>query len=126
MSKDQSTADGVIGAEQEWLRAHRECDLVSLERMMADEYAQIVEGGEIRTKEEVLATFRAGDRHWDRAESDELDVRVYNDFAVVIGRWRAKGVNAGRPFDYAARYVSVWVYRDERWQMVSDQATSIL
>ena len=74
-------------------------------------------------KEQVLVSFRSGERGWEEAHSDEHDVRIYGDAAVVVGRWRAKGANAGRPFDYAARYVSVWVERDGEWRMVSDQST---
>ena len=60
------------------------------------------------------------EREWLRAY-----LRVYGTTAVVVGRWRDKGVNAGQPFDYAARYVSVWVKRDGEWRMVSDQSTPI-
>ena len=59
------------------------------------------------------------------AHSDEHDVCVYGNAAVVVGRWRARGVNAGEPFDYAARYVSVWVKSDGGWRMASDQLTPI-
>ena len=52
-------------------------------------------------------------------------VRVYGNTAVVVGRWRARGENAGRSFDYQARFVSVWVRRDGEWRMVSDQSTPI-
>ena len=54
-------------------------------------------------------------------------MRLYgdDDVAVVVGRWRARGTNAARRFDYAARYVAVWVRRDGQWRMVSDQATQI-
>ena len=92
---------------------------------MAPEYSQIDDKGRIVSKEQVLASLRSGRRGWSEAHSDEHRVRVYGTTAVVAGRWRAKGVNAGQPFDYAARYVSVWVKRDGEWRMVSDQSTPI-
>ena len=92
---------------------------------MADEYTQVNSAGELVGKQEVLASFLGESRHWDAAESDEYQVQIYGEVAVVYGRWRARGVNADVAFDYAARYVSVWVYRDGRWQMVSDQSTEI-
>jgi ketosteroid isomerase-like protein len=61
-------------------------------------------------KEQALASIRSGERGWEEVHnSDEYDVRIYGDTAVVVGRWRARGANAGQPFDYAAHYVSVWV-----------------
>ena len=119
----------VLDAEREWLRAHQQLDLSALDGLMAPDFAQIDAGGRVVGREEVLASFRRGERAWDEAHSDEHSVRLYgedDDVAVVVGRWRARGTNAGRSFDYASRYVAVWVRRDGAgWRMVSDQATPI-
>ena len=96
-----------------------------LERLMADEYTQVGPRGQLLAKGEVLASFRSGQRRWEYADSDQYQVHLYGRVAVVHGRWRAKGTNSGNPFDYVARYVAVWVYRQDRWQIVSDQSTSI-
>ena len=118
-------ADQVLRAEREWLLANLQLDVGALDRLMAPEYSQIDDNGRLVSKEQVLASFRSGERGWSEAHSDEHRVSVYGDTAVVIGRWRARGVNAGQPFDYAARYVSVWVRSDGEWRMVSDQSTPI-
>jgi len=115
----------VIQAEREWLEAHLRLDTSALERLMADEYTLVTPHGELLGKKQVLESFQSGQRSWQEAESDEYLIRIYEDAAVVFGRWRAKGINAGQVFDYAARYVSVWVHRDGCWQIVSDQSTTI-
>jgi len=115
----------VIEAERQWLNAHLKLDLVLLDRLMADEFLQVNDRGELLSKQQVLASFKSGNRYWQEANSGEYKLQVYNEVAVVCGRWQAKGVNTGQSFDYAARYISVWVYRDKRWQMVSDQSTTI-
>ena len=75
---------------------------------MAPDYVQIDGSGRLVDREEVLASFCSGGRNWDEAHSDDHRVRVYGDVAVVVGRWRARGTNAGKAFDYAARCVAVW------------------
>lgn len=120
-----SAVEQVLRAEREWLLAHLRLDVQALDRLMAPEYIQIDAGGRAVSKEKVLESFRSGGRGWDEAHSDDHDVRIYGNTAVVIGRWRARGINAGQPFDYAARYVSVWVKSDGEWRMVSDQSTPI-
>ena len=120
---ESNAVEQVLQAEREWLLAHLNCDVAELDRLMADEYAQVNDEGKVVHKAEVIASFESGARHWDEAHSDE--VQVYGEVAVVIGRWQARGVNAGCSFDYAARYVSMWVWRDSRWQMVTDQSTEI-
>ena len=90
---------------------------------MDPDYLQIDEDGGTLNKEQVLASFRSGERFWAEARCDEHRVQVYGDAAVVVGRWRARGQNGVHPFDYQARYVSMWIQRDGRWRMVSDQST---
>lgn len=115
----------VMDAEKAWLEAHRKLDVNAIERLMHTDYFQIQGNGDVWDKDDALGTYRSGNRGWEWAESDEIDVSMYGLTAVVRGRWRARGVNHGEAFDYAARYVSVWVKEDGRWQMVSDQSTEI-
>ncbi len=89
---------------------------------MAPDYIQIDGSGRLVNKEEVLVSFRSGERNWAEAHGDDHRVRIYGDVAVVVGRWRARGTNAGKAFDYAARYVAVWARHEGEWRMVSDQA----
>ncbi len=90
---------------------------------MAPDYVQVDGSGGLVDREEVLASFRSGERSWAEAHSDDHRVRVYGDVAVVVGRWRDRGTNAGKSFDYALRYVAVWARHEGEWRMVSDQAT---
>ncbi len=92
------TVEQVLRAEREWLLAHLRLDVRVLDRLMAPEYAQIDDKGRVVDREQVLASFRSGERGWEEAHSDEHDVRVYWNTAAVVGRWRASGVNAGQPF----------------------------
>ncbi len=105
--------------------AHLNCDVAALDRLMANEGAQINSVGRVVSKAEVIASFDSGERHWDEAHSNEFRVRVCGETAVVIGRWQARGVNTGQAFEYSARYLSVWIWRDGRWQMTVDQSTDI-
>ena len=115
----------VLRAEREWLEAHLRLDTATLDRLMSPDYLQVDAAGRCVGKDQVLASLRSGERGWDEARSDEHHVRVYGDTAVVVGRWQARGTNAGEPFDYSARYVAVWVSHGGKWRMVSDQSTTI-
>jgi ketosteroid isomerase-like protein len=123
---DTPTRQAILQAELAWAEALRTLDLATLEQLMADEYQIIQPSGVVVGKAETLASLRSDQRHWELAESDQHDIRLYGDTAVVIGRWRGRGVNHGQSFDYAARYLCVWVKRAGRWQMVADQSTEIV
>ncbi|MCW4012143.1 MAG: nuclear transport factor 2 family protein [Candidatus Bathyarchaeota archaeon] len=117
--------DEVLAVEEAWTLAHLETDVEALDRLMHRDYTIIKPDGSVWDKETALASYVPGKRDWTEAGSSDHRVRIYEDTAVVVGVWRAKGVNNGEAFDYSARYVSVWVKEGDRIQMVSDQSTEI-
>lgn len=123
---DREVVQEVLQAERAWVEAHCRLDINALEGLMAREYKHIRPDGVVVGKEEDLASYRTGDRFWDFAESDQYDIQLYGQTAVLIGRWRARGANAGERFDYAARFISVYVKRDGRWQMVAAQSMPLV
>jgi ketosteroid isomerase-like protein len=125
MSEKMEAAAEVLAAEQAWTDAHRRGDVAAIARLMADDYVKIQPDGTVVDKAASLAAYVPEERQWELAEGDEYDIRVYGDVAVVIGRWRARGVNHGVRFDYAARFLSVYVRHAGRWQMAAEQSTEI-
>ena len=117
--------DSVVEAEKRLARAHLSLDLDIISILLHSDYVIMQPDGTMETRADVLASYQSGDRHWDSAQVDELQVRIYGETAVTTGRWRASGQNAGRPFDYAARFLSVWVKEDGRWQNVTYQSVEI-
>ncbi len=125
----------VLAVEHRWTAAHLAGDFATLAALMAPDYIRIEPDGSTSGRAAVLAAYQPEHRHWDHAAGDEYDVRIYGDLAsgdpaavltaVVAGRWTARGVNHGEPFDYAARFLSVYVRREGRWQMVAEQSTPI-
>jgi ketosteroid isomerase-like protein len=123
--EDRQFVQEVLQVERAWVEAHRRVDVAAIEQLMADDYTRIEPDGRVTGEAEVLVTYTPETRHWDLAEGDDYQVRIYGHTALVIGRWRARGVNNGQPFDYVARFLSVYVRRAGRWQMVAEQATPI-
>src|SRR6188474_551856 len=110
----------VLAVEHAWTEAHLRGDVQTLEEIMAFDYVKIQPDGSLSDKRTTLASYQPDQRAWDVARGDDYDVRVYRDIAVVIGRWTARGINNGQPFDYAARFLSIYVRRAGRWQMVAE------
>lgn len=115
----------VLAVERAWTEAHLHGNFAVLKQIMADDYLRIDTDGSVRNKAAVLAAYQPEDRHWEYAQGDEYDVRIYGDTAIVVGRWTARGVNNGAAFDYAARFLTVYVRRNGSWQMLAEQSTPI-
>jgi ketosteroid isomerase-like protein len=71
-------------------------------------------------KGELLASYRSGLRKWEIAESDQYEIRLLENVALLIGRWRGKGENQGKKFDYSARFLAVYQLDGGHWKLVSD------
>ncbi|GIQ72644.1 nuclear transport factor 2 family protein [Bradyrhizobium sp. RD5-C2] len=125
MAPSNTDLDAVAAAEHALAAAHLTLDLDVIDRLIHPDYVIVQPGGAIETKADVLASYRSGTRHWEAARVDELDIRLYQDTAVVVGRWLASGRNGPASFDYRARFLSVWVRLGGRWQNLAYQATEI-
>ena len=119
------TREEVLAAEKEWAQAHLNTDTEEIDRLMHPDYTIIKPDGSVWDKKIALASYTPGKRDWTEAGSSEHSVRIYGDTAIVIGLWKAMGVNNGEPFDYQARYTSLWVKTNEGLRIVSDQSTEI-
>ena len=115
----------VVEAERRLAAAHLNKDLNVIDRLLHPDYFILQPDGHVETKAQVLDSLSSADRYWDIAEVDDLDVRIYADTAVVVGRWRAKGVHGEEFFNYSARFLSVWIMDQGRWQNIAYQSTEI-
>ena len=124
-SQKQAEIEAVMLAEQTLAVAHVQLDLKQIDHLLHPDYVIIQPGGRTESKQQVLDSYRSGDRHWDAACSDQLDVRIYGESAVVVGRWTANGRNGSEIFDYSARFLSIWVKEDGRWWNVASQSAEL-
>lgn len=109
----------VTEAEQRLAAAHLTLDLAAIADLLHDDYVIVQPGGRLETKQDVLSSYASGERHWQEAEVTQLDVKIYGEMARVVGIWRAVGTNAGNPFDYQARFISIWVKQAGAWKNLS-------
>lgn len=115
----------IIDCEQRLAAAHLTLDLDEIAALLHDDYIIVQPGGAIESKRDLLASYRSGGRSWSAAAVDQLDVHIYGACARVVGRWTATGVNHGAPFNYQARFISIWVRASSGWQNLSYASAEI-
>ena len=121
----ENAHDEILRVERRWVQAHLDLDLDTLEKIMADDYIQIRSDGSVAGKAETLASYQSGARSWNIAISDEYDLRVIGDIDLLVGRWKGRGLNAGKSFGYQARFMAVYTHRNGQWYLLADQSTVI-
>lgn len=126
---DKKTMEAqVLKMGQEYGRMILRGNAAEIEKILADEYLYTDEKGAIKNKAEDLAGYKDRPSKLESAETTDQKVRVIgNNAAVETGVFRVKGTGRdGKPFEETDRYTTTWVWRDLRWQVVSDHTSKIV
>jgi hypothetical protein len=106
----------VLEVQAAWLRARASHDYGALDGIAADEFTAVQSDGRISPRERALTEY-VTTVDADDLRVDDLDVRLYGNVAVVLGR--ASHPALTRP----QRIVDVLVRRNQRWQLVTEVTT---
>ena len=74
--------------EAEWNRAHLQGDASVLDRLYGDDVVIVVPGIRVMTKSDALGMLQPGRMTFERYDTSELQIRVYDQMAIVTGRLR--------------------------------------
>ncbi|HLG14760.1 MAG TPA: nuclear transport factor 2 family protein [Blastocatellia bacterium] len=111
--------------ETVWNEAHLRGDAEALDRLWADELIVTVQEMPVMTKSASLGFLRSGRMKFQRYETSDLRIRVYQDAAVVTGRVvRARNIN-GRDVEDNWRFTKVYILRAGKWQVVAWHASAM-
>jgi len=100
-------------------------DVATLGPMLAEELRYVHSNGQLETKPQFLETIRSGRLRYRAIAVQELDVRTYDDVAVVSGLLTADAQAGDQPVALQLRFTDVYVNRDGRWQLVAWQSTRL-
>jgi len=120
-----STEDEIRRIEIEWGDAFEQRDMETLDRLMADDYILTDPLGSVRTKAESLAAIKNNEVHFESTKSDNVNVRINGDTAVVTGRSTFRGRYKGWSMAGQYQYTDVLVKRRGSWQAVGSHITAV-
>lgn len=105
--------------------ALRQRDAATLERLLADDFTYTDSSGRVQDKAQLIASIKSTDLAIESFASDDIQVRIYGETAVLVASAMIKGRCRGQEFTEQYRHTDVWVKRSGNWQMVAAQATSV-
>jgi len=111
-------SEEVIATAREWDRAMVTNDAEAIGRYMDEDWTIIGSDGSVGDKASFLALIESGTLSHDVMESDEMNVRVYGDSAVVTSRGVSGGQYQGGSFREVERVSCVFVRREGLWKCV--------
>lgn len=117
--------DEIVKVERDWHSAYVKHDPAILERVLADDYISISSRGGASSKASAIEGLKADKTVYDESTPYDLDIRIYGDSAVVVGRTRDRWTSEGKTMRAEYRWTDVFVKRDGRWQCTVAQVTSL-
>jgi ketosteroid isomerase-like protein len=122
---DSDEGGRVLALEKAWNRALEEKDTKALEMLLANTMVSVDIDGSVQSKSEFLASIKAPDYQPSQAVTEQSTVQVYGDAAVVVGIFRIKGTDKGKPFSHRERFVDTWIKINGAWQCVATTSNLI-
>lgn len=90
---------------------------------LADDYIRISANGNIKTKEQVIQEFQTSQT--GKAVPEILQIRIYGNTAIMNIHLTLTTDDQGKSVVRESLLTKVFILRDGRWYMVSNQGTTI-
>lgn len=113
----------VLAFESAWGIAEKDKDTKALDALLDDSLTYTDYDGTLKTKADFLAGVKAPWDHRQQQAVESTSAHVYGDTAVVIGIYRVKGIDKGKPYQRRGRFTDTWVNRNGLWVCVASQYT---
>ncbi|MHB8600597.1 MAG: nuclear transport factor 2 family protein [Ktedonobacteraceae bacterium] len=121
----EHTEQEVMRLADAWATAEVRGDAAFLERTLADDFIGIGPLGFMLTKQEWIARHQSSDLQYETFNLDEINVRVYNEAAVLTGRQVQQGAYRGNSINSQLRTTLVFVQQQGQWRLASLHLSTI-
>jgi ketosteroid isomerase-like protein len=122
-STDSDEGGRVLALEKVWNHALEQKDVKALDMLLANTMVSVDIDGSTQSKGEFLASIKAPDYQPSQAVTEQTSVQVYGNAAVVVGIFRIKGTDKGKPYVHRERFVDTWIKINDSWQCVATTST---
>jgi ketosteroid isomerase-like protein len=103
--------------------AEQHGDRAALEDLLASDYQGHDPAGRPQDRAGVIGAFTDGSVRVTRQRQGQLSARVIGDVGLVAGVNALEGEERSARFDFRLRFLEVYAWRDERWQLIASQTT---
>jgi ketosteroid isomerase-like protein len=124
-SSDKDEGGRVLALEKAWNHALEEKDTKALDMLLANSMISVDIDGSVQNKSEFLASIKSPDYQPSQAVTEQTNVQVYGNAAVVVGIFRIKGTEKGKPYVHRERFVDTWIRTNSTWQCVATTSNLI-
>jgi len=128
-AQDHTHADAqsnILAPEHAWDQAQEPGDIKALSALFDDSLVFVDCDGKILTKAQYLDRVKMDSSHLQEIVAESMNVQMLGNTAIVVGTYRAKGVENGKPYLRRRRFVDIWMLQGALWICVAAEATPVL
>jgi ketosteroid isomerase-like protein len=115
----------ILALELAWDQAQEHGDIRALSAIFDNSLVFVDYDGKILTKAQYLDRVKLDSSHLQQIVTESMNVQMFGNTAIVVGTYRAKGVENAKPYLRRRRFIDVWMLRGEHWICVAAQATPV-
>ena len=125
-AEKHETRHQIEGLEDAWRSAVLKGNVPAIDALLAEDYMAITPTGILQSKEQALASLRAGSMHFKKIDFSDRKIRLYGTTALVTSRAEVAGNGPEGDISGSYRHTRVYV-KDTRgnWRIVSFEASRI-
>jgi ketosteroid isomerase-like protein len=109
----------IIALENSWNQAELHNDAHAVDMLLADDFVMTVADGYTMDKAAMLASLRDTSYKPDVLQSENMQVHMFGNTAIVTGSYLEKGKDKGKPFERRGRFTDTWVNLSGEWRCVA-------
>jgi len=121
---ESGTAAAIRALEHAWVDGQSRNDNQALE-MIFDNALVYVEYGRLVTKGEYLARIKQAGPELSEIVMEPMTVHTFGSTAIVVGTYRERDRQGGKPRVIRWRFVDTWVYKTRGWVLVAAGAAPL-
>jgi hypothetical protein len=120
---DNSQESRLLVLEHMWNEAQVNRDAPVLDALVGEHFTNTEYDGEVSNKTKFLADIKDPQFKPVSMNADGMKVTLYQNTAVVIGDYHAKGTYMGKPYDHSGRFTDTWVFENGKWVCVASHSS---
>ena len=97
-------------------------DSVSLSNLLADDVSYGHSNGWLQGKADLIRDVVSGVQDYKTIEPSNLNIRVYENTAVVTMQSKSNMIFQGKPLDLSMNVLLVWVKKNNDWKLIARQS----
>jgi len=100
-------------------------DTAFLKTLYAEQYIHVNAEGSVLTKAQKLDNLVNSELKWSRASSNNDNVTIHGNSAVLISSLQGEGSFRGNPITIHERNTSLWIKQDTSWKLAAEHVSVI-